>query len=146
MEPSKVQTNINDGDFFQYTSCPGFDNSVYLVNPDIKFSDIPTAGVKSYMTFTADIVKDFFVSYAHITCKFNGFKLIDKQSELDTKYKAGGDYSLKKPFLGQYIPSGLVTGRLEGYNEVGEQIQCYEFSVYVRKNPNNTASTEFNLF
>jgi len=43
-------------DFYGITPCPDFDNSRYVKNLDIKFTNIPTQGIADYATVYGDAV------------------------------------------------------------------------------------------
>ena len=125
-------TQVSDPPYAEIKACPGFDNSPYVTGLNIEFDVIPTSGTNCKMTATGLVMKDHFDSYAKLVSYWNGVQIFLQNKDWNREYKTGQKFIVKQTMPIKFCPAGIITGKMEYFDEMGTRIQCWSYTVTVR--------------
>ena len=122
---------LGDDDFYKIQDCPNFSNAQYVANLDLKFDELPRSGHLTHVSLIGNIANNFYIAYIRMTARFNGIKLVDQKLKFNEQFVKGDPYSKKLLMPSAIMPAGVISGEGRAFNELGEMVQCYTYSIQV---------------
>ena len=120
-------SNQQQGVYWDYYSCPGFDNSKLIDNFTISFEPSrPIQGAESWITVTTTPKMNIFVSYVQVKIDINKIPLYDGKYEMNQFFYKGVETTKREYAPTKFGPAGRYNISTKGYNEIGELISCYD--------------------
>ena len=116
-------------DYFSMSDCPGYDSSEYMSSFTITFDRVPKAGVTSYVTGRATVVKNFFVHAGRAIIRYNGIKLMDYTLNWSQFYEAGQTYEETEYCPTKYAVPGRYALQVFIIDNNAESTMCFDINV-----------------